>query len=149
MMADKCLRCGKDLIEAVLPREDSTQVYLECPDHGADYVWRPCGERVPHPDEVDGSHLPILWCRYLTRVFGARIPVSPLMCADCDRPVLAAALRADAIAEIAENRARRMDGGSWERVQMRDAALEQAGRLRCDATLARDAALLALEGAKP
>ena len=93
-MADRCW-CEREL-EAV-PSGGNPQEFdgaAECPDHGADYVWRPCGERGTHTDEVDGSHLPISWCRYLTRVFGARIPVSPLMCGDCDRPALVEAVEA-------------------------------------------------------
>lgn len=57
--------------------------------------WRPCEERREHTDEVDGSHPPIHWCRYLTRLLGMRTAVLPRgMCARCDRPALVEAVRA-------------------------------------------------------
>ena len=133
-MADKCW-CEKEL-EAV-PSGGNPQEFdgaAECPDHGADYVWRPCGERGTHTDEVDGSHLPISWCRYLTRVFGARIPVSPLMCGDCDRPALVEAVRAVVVLKLMGDGFRSVHPSLGAQCEAALAAVDRPGEEARDAT---------------
>ena len=144
-MIEKCLRCGKELVEGIKqePRPGSlprTMSVLLCPIHGADHVWRPCVFAYREV-KVKGRHSRT--CRLQASLHCGAVYVRPDRCATCPVPALVEAVMLDAKAEIALGRATRMNHGPD-----RDLALEAAGRVRVDATLARDAALAALEEAK-